>query len=55
MKGTNDACSRINKCILNEWLFGVKLIKGDNSERYKIVHNSHKLRGLVFQKPQNTF
>ena len=29
------------------------LIKGDNSEYYKITHNEHELRDVVYQNPQN--
>ena len=33
----------INQCIVNCWLFRLKLVKGDNSERYKIINNESEL------------
>ena len=38
MKGTNDAWNMcINQCIVRGWLFRAKLVKGDNSGRYKLM------------------
>ena len=44
MKSTNDAWNMcINHCIVNSWLFRTKLVKGDNSGRYKIINNEREL------------
>ena len=56
MKGTNEAWNMcINQSIENGWLFRAKLVKGDNSGRYKIINNERKLRDVVYPKPQSTF
>ena len=56
MKGTNDAWNMcINQCIVNGWLFKAKLVKGDNSGRYKIIYNERELRDVVYPKPWSAF
>ena len=55
-EGTNDAWKMcINQCIVNGWLFRAKSVKGDNSERYRIINNEHELLDAVYQKPQSAF
>ena len=50
MKSTNDAWNMcINHCIVNSWLFRTKLVKGDNSGRYKIINNERELEMLYTQ------
>ena len=44
MKGTNDAWPMcIYQCIINGWLFRAKLVKGDNSVRYKIMNANFEM------------
>ena len=56
MKATNGAWNMcINKCIEENWLFEVNTNKGQyNSEHYNILHDQHRLRDVLYQKPQNT-
>ena len=56
MKGTNDAWNMcINQYIVNGWLFTAKLVKGDNSGRYKIINYKRELRDAVYPNPQSAF
>ena len=56
MKGTNDAWNMcINQCIVNGWLFRAKIVKGDNSGRYKIINNERELPDAAYQNPQSAF
>ena len=56
MKSTNDAWNMcINHCIVNSWLFRTKLVKGDNSGRYKIINNERELLDDVYPNPQSAF
>ena len=52
MKGANDAC---NMCINQSIDFRARLVKGDNSGRYKIINNERKLRDVVYPKSQSAF
>ena len=56
IKGTSEAWNMfINQSIENGWLFRAKLVKGDNSTRYKIINNKRKLQDIVYPKPQRAF
>ena len=56
MKGTNDAWNLcINQCIVNGWLFRAKIVKGDNSGRYKIINNERELPDAAYPNPQSAF
>ena len=52
MKGTSDVWNMyINQCIVKGWLFMAKLVKGDNSESYKLINN--ELQDVVYPKPHS--
>ena len=56
MKGINEARNMcINLCIINGWLFRAKLVKGDNSGRYKLTNNEFEIGNVVYPKPQSAF
>ena len=56
MKSTNGAWNMcVNQCNVSVWLFRAKLVKGDNSGRYKIIDNEREIRDVVYQKPQSVF
>ena len=56
MKGSNDVWNMcIHRCIVSSWLFRVKLVKGHNSRRYRIINIERELRDVVYPKPQSAF